>query len=451
MSEIVIIGGGPVGCWTALQTLKHNPGVNIQVYEKHAEYQRHHMLGINRNTLKAGLGKSESDQNLLNEILSCDQNLRNSENSAKIPSVIHVQIQDLERVLKKHCEKAGVKFTYANIESPEDAMKLHPECDLFVAADGARSTMRKALLGPNDIEEKDLLYSVDVKYQAIGQAEYTRTPTYNKIDMIVVETIGKEENGSSQVALRYLLDKNTYDSIPDCNFKEPIRDHAKTGQQFSPEIEKFWKIRKDHTGENRIKGSEEISKVRLSQYASSKFSVMAPREENSPHRAGWFFVGDSAMGMPFYRSINAGMKLGAKLGPILADPETSASIKSKLYQDKRYATVHDEFAAVTRKLAGINFYRNVYRRGLRLSRPRFNKAANPITSKNDVVIAPPSQQSAVQEQFSRSSKKQTALGTINKYTKPVLIGTAAVVTAPVWVPLLAVGAIGVKLGVIRLM
>lgn len=395
--DIVIVGGGPVGCWTAIQAKRKNPALEIRVYERYPEYQRDHMLSIQRasfmqrNFIQRSLQSlSPEDAALFSQIAAANNNAETDNKGDELKKVTHIRTLDLEAILKAHCQELGVKFTYAKIESPQDAMTRHPSCELFVAADGARSNMREALIGPESTEEKDLLYSVDVKYEAKGQAHYTKEPTYDKIDMIVVKTVGRmNEDGKTPVALRFIIDRATYESIPDATFKNPLPVkkgyhknifHDDSGGRlvnfanvyvpptlgdFTYEVIKFQDIRKTFTGENRIPDSERVSKVTLSQYASKKFAVTVPANDN--HRAGWFFVGDAAMGIPFYRSINAGLTLGRKLGEIICDPETSADIKVKLYEAKREPTMREEFGIVARKLAGINTYRNYIRPTLQTS------------------------------------------------------------------------------------
>lgn len=416
-ADIVIVGGGPIGCWTALQARRHNPAAEIRIYERYAEYRRDHMVSITPETMETCFSGDGVNAQVRADIEAANENTQ-AEKKKKPPVLIPIKV--LENILKNHCAAQGIGFTYARIETPQDAMDRHPECALFVAADGARSAMRAALLGPQDTEEKDLLYSVDVKYDVKGQAAYTRAPTYDKIDMIVVETIGREHDEKSQVALRFLLDKATYDSIPDATFKDPLHmsgwyfeepDGASGGRpvtgfrpnrmgRFEDDIRKFQQIRRAYTHEDRIDGSERITKVKLSQYASKKFAVMTQADDK--RRAGWFFVGDAAMGMPFYRSINAGFKLATRLGPILSDPQKSAEIKTGLYEAERKKTIRHEFSAVARRLRGINLYRNYYRPAIRAA----------------------------------------------KWSG---IGVVGVVTLPLTLPLLGIGYLAVKLGVIRLM
>lgn len=48
----VVVGGGPVGLWTAVQAKIRNKNANIVIFEKHEEYQRKHVLKISKSSLK---------------------------------------------------------------------------------------------------------------------------------------------------------------------------------------------------------------------------------------------------------------------------------------------------------------------------------------------------------------------------------------------------------------
>lgn len=361
-ADVVIVGGGPVGCWTALEIKKRNPALHVQVYERYEEYQRDHMLSIRSSSLTRH-GKRAGDAleaTLYKQIADAHSSAAAPADLAELPAVTHIRTLDFERILKDQCAQRGVNFTYERIESPEDAMARHPECRLFVAADGARSAMRTALLGDDGVARKDILYSVDVKYTAQGQARYLRKPTYNTMDMLVVETVGRAQDGQSDVALRFLVDKQTYDSIPEATFKAPLS--SKTVGPFEKQIDKFQKLRAIDAGEIKIPGSERITKISLSQYASKKFAVTVGDETR---RAGWFFVGDAAMGLPFYRSINSGLAQGARLGAIIAGADRSPTFKAGLYNASRPLKLADEFGRVALKTAGLNAYRHGVRPALR--------------------------------------------------------------------------------------
>jgi hypothetical protein len=62
-SEIVIVGGGPIGCWTAIQAKRRNPELDVTIYERFENYQRDHIMTIRRKSLThcQPAGKEQKD------------------------------------------------------------------------------------------------------------------------------------------------------------------------------------------------------------------------------------------------------------------------------------------------------------------------------------------------------------------------------------------------------
>lgn len=361
-ADIVIVGGGPIGCWTAIQIKKRNPALDVQIYERHPEYQRDHMMSIRRDSFMR-YSKQTGDAReteLFKKIALAHDNAAEREKSESLRKVVHIRTLDLEAILKEHCEQLGVGFTYQKINKPEEVMLLHPECSLFVAADGTHSRMRTALLGKDGVKKTPLQSSIDVKYDVRGQAEYLREPTFNKIDMIVVETVSDEKDGVSSVALRCLVDDKTFNAIGEATAKKPLsmKDVRFKVPEFHNEVRNFQGIRQHFTDEVRVPDSERVTKVKLSRYASKKFAVTA---DYGGRRAGWFMAGDAAMGMPFYRSINSGLMQGSQLGHILGTPSLSLGLKKNIYNAIRPFKLAREFGTVSAKLSGINAYRKAVR------------------------------------------------------------------------------------------
>jgi 2-polyprenyl-6-methoxyphenol hydroxylase-like FAD-dependent oxidoreductase len=55
MASAVIVGGGPVRLFVAIQLKLRCPCLEVRVLEKYADYQRKHVLKIERASLRTGL------------------------------------------------------------------------------------------------------------------------------------------------------------------------------------------------------------------------------------------------------------------------------------------------------------------------------------------------------------------------------------------------------------
>lgn len=358
-ADIVIVGGGPIGCWTALQLKRRDPSLRIVVYERKPVYERDHILSIQKGSFLQWSSNTESDRQFLKEVFNAqatfgfaasqaDRKKTDTANLSggkisywrKLPKVLDIRTIDFERIVKTACQSAGVQFVYKKIDTPDEAMSLHPECSRFIAADGAHSKMRTGVFGDDCLWKRDIYPSLDFNYASQGQAEYLRVNTYDKLGHVYAEYVGLEKNGTSAVNIRMIVSKEEYDNIPAANFKNPLtvtpdapfwnkNGPSKTyGRTLKQDFYDLLALRAKHAKDIPTDGAVTMTKIYLSQYIAKKF---AKDVTHNGQKKSWFLVGDAAMGMPFYRSINSGLILGAQLGYLLTSKWVAAPAKSVVY------------------------------------------------------------------------------------------------------------------------
>ena len=109
-------------------------------------------------------------------------------------------------------------------------------------------------------------------------------------------------------------------------------------------------MRKARAGEDYAEGSAKISKLTLSMYAAKKFATLAEGGQ------AWFFVGDAAMGVPYFRALNSGMIVGSQLALIVTRDLLSNKAKVKSYNAMRPLDIQFEFNFARGKDLGLNIY-----------------------------------------------------------------------------------------------
>jgi hypothetical protein len=389
-ADIVIVGGGPIGCWTALQAKRRNPSAQIVVYERKQVYERDHILSIQKGSFLQWSSNTQNDREFLKDIFNAQAtfgfaasqedrlkaDVANLEGSKiniwrKLPKVLDIRTIDFERIVKSACEAAGVRFVYRKIDTPEEVMDLHPECTRFIAADGAHSKMRKGVFGEDCLWKRDIYPSLDFNYSSRGQAEYLRVNTYDKLGHVYAEYVGLEKEGKSAVNIRMVVSKEEYDNIPAANFKSPLavtpdasfwdkNGPTKTyGRTLKQDFYDLLALRGVHANDNPSDGKITMTKIYLSQYIAKKF---AKEISHNGQKKKWFLVGDAAMGMPFYRSVNSGLILGAQLAYLLSTSWVPESAKTVVYNNyTRPFRMVREFARIAKTEAKIMQYKNVTR------------------------------------------------------------------------------------------
>lgn len=387
MADIVIIGAGPVGLWNAIQIKKRCPQWEIQVYEKYEAYQRSHVLRLDHWSLLL-YGKTIQNQH---EKTFYDDVAGKGffEIAAQAAASLYIKTNDLEAALKNYAQNLGIQITLKNITSIDEVMQLHPECEKFIASDGAHSKMRTQLLGEDAKSTEDLQNIVEIKYQVKGSSkmlgnigeQFGHNQNFNHM---AFEYVGREKEGVTSITLRFFIDKETYQKLPQAEFKSPIKlgvHDDKLPQCLIEDINHYFSLRQTQCNDTIIDGSKTLTKLTLSVYTAKEFAI-------KKGNVAWFLVGDAAMGVPYFRALNCGFILASRLSQILCAKD-SLDKKVKLYNFHQKLHVATEFNIAKSKnalLIGYDWLRKIL----------------PNMKKNNVV----SQNSTQQDLISRYNKQR---------------------------------------------
>jgi hypothetical protein len=152
MANIVIIGAGPVGLWTALQIKKRMPAANID--ERHSTYQRSHVLRLDYWSLLlySRKNRNPSEQAFYTEVTG----KRVAGVQLGFANSLYIRTNDLESALREYALREGIGIEYRKIRGVCEAEALHPECTVFYrkrrrtqpATPGAARCRRCGALGP---------------------------------------------------------------------------------------------------------------------------------------------------------------------------------------------------------------------------------------------------------------------------------------------------------------
>lgn len=119
--DVVIVGGGPVGLWTATQIKILVPASKIIILEKHQTYQRHHNLRLSKISFQC------APKHLIDSL----------------ESVVRTSV--LEEKLSELASNLGIIKRIQNITTPETLGEMFPSAQVIIGADGAHSKIREIL------------------------------------------------------------------------------------------------------------------------------------------------------------------------------------------------------------------------------------------------------------------------------------------------------------------
>jgi len=311
--DVIIIGAGPVGLWTAIQLKLHDPKTDILMFEKYTEYKRRHILLLDKTSL-IGTHNDPEFQKLIQDLPT------------------KIRTTELESKLLQFAKQQGLNIQYKKVENFSDLPKQFPSAKVIVGADGAHSKTREEIFDGNLSVNKNLKFIAELKYECKGSANELNlwteaVPALAYTKHLVSEFVGKEKNGKTPVSLRLFIDEKAYNQMQEARGGTyfSLKDTDKINSDLLISINAWLKARKMIAKENRIPDSEKITVTKLAAYRSEAFV----RQVDG---TAWCLVGDAAFGVPYFRSLNNGLisgtnlakKLAAHLKPEIVEPSKSS-------------------------------------------------------------------------------------------------------------------------------
>lgn len=289
--DVLIVGAGPVGLFTAIEMKTINPNLKIKIVERNEKYTRHHILRIERSSL-AGSQAFKTHAQL-------------KELTGFVPtSKIEQTLLDLAQSMGIEIER-GVK-----IEEGNTLLTNYPKTPIIIGADGAHSKVRAQLFNDEKSVDTNLQYIVEVKYRVKGAtrklSQGTYIPALGQVNHLVSENVGKTLEGDNgeetPVSLFVFVNKDTYEQVRQSKDLHPTDLKPTTPEMYdlADTINPWLALRKMHRHDEIIEGTAKINAVALNSYRVKHFA----KKIGDQHV---LLVGDAAGGVPFFRALNAGL------------------------------------------------------------------------------------------------------------------------------------------------
>ncbi|WP_157010333.1 FAD-dependent monooxygenase family protein [Legionella fallonii] len=285
--DVVIVGAGPVGLFTAIEMMLLNPTLKIKIIDRNKEYTRHHILKL-------------EEESLINS---------NSYKTYEEVRKLHgfVPTSEIESTFLKIARELNVEIeTGVKVEDSKELLNQYPTAHTIIGADGAHSIVRRQIFDDKKIVDTNLQYIVEIKYQAKGATSRLPNlvygPALGQVPHLVSENVGKEKEGSTPVSLFIFVDEETYKEIretPNAKLTD-LYPKTKCMEQLMNTIRPWLSLRRAALNEEMVTDSEKINGVALSVYQSECFA-----KELNGKRV--YLVGDAAAAVPYFRALNAGL------------------------------------------------------------------------------------------------------------------------------------------------
>lgn len=288
--DAVFIGAGPVGLFAAIQLKLRHPGLNILMLEKYAEFQRKHPLLIDHSSFSNIYQHAE----LKGFVAALPSKIRTSE---------------LQKTFLEFAKKLGIIIEYQTVDDCFLLQDTYPGARAFCGTDGSHSIVHKQVFNGEYQHKSNMRYICEVKYDVKGKTKplnlFTQViPVHAYANHLVSEFVGKEREGNTPVSIRIFIDEATYLHMKKATFKNPYKINSESENDYDPKllttIKAWLAARETFAKESRVENSEKVTVTNLPVYASNSF-VAAVND------VSWALLGDSAIGVPYFRSLNNGL------------------------------------------------------------------------------------------------------------------------------------------------
>lgn len=289
--DIVAVGAGPSALYNIAQIKLYRPEMQILLLEKYPQYQREHILNIEDLSFEG----SHPDESFQKLIKSLPRNVLTTEIEDKFLNFV---------------KGLGVEIKYEKVDNCKMLAERYPSAKLFIGGDGARSTVHEQIFNGELEVQKTLKYIAQVKYHVEGSAKVIgflkKSGVLSRSRHTIYEQIGKEKEGRSPVTLTILIDEPVFDKMKESRGGKfyQFKDIEKIDSLLMRSIDVWLSARRAILGEKRVtdaKGaSERITVTDLSVSYSKEFY-------KELHGKKWCLIGDAAIRMPFFKSLNIGL------------------------------------------------------------------------------------------------------------------------------------------------
>jgi 2-polyprenyl-6-methoxyphenol hydroxylase-like FAD-dependent oxidoreductase len=338
-ADVVMVGAGPVGLWTAILIKTLRPKFNIYMLEKYKTYSRTQTLHIELNSFlntresEYARKKWQEDKDLKSFLKRLEEKYQTAKDKTAGQQTIIIPIQDLESMLLQLAKIKGIYIETREVLSPAKLPSEFPNASFFIGSDGARSGVRRNIF-PGKLEEKDLAYNAEVTYEVKKEAKLAgnikslsdvlygqqkalkaRLSMHNSLWLEQIDGTNPRK-----IILTFGISKDLYSRIQNATRKEPWKLSQVQDRKLEEDVFLWSGMKQQEYQEQAIKDSVRVTARTLSIKISKTFVQSKEGTTPSSKRKTyyWCLVGDAAASFPYRQGINFGIRCGTELSSAIA-------------------------------------------------------------------------------------------------------------------------------------
>ena len=317
-TDILIIGAGPIGLIKAWGLKKLNPNLKIVILEKYPDYQRNHVLNLHPRHLEALMRATHTEN---------DPNL--SSLLAQLKQDQHILTTDLQKIFTKVATDCGVEIQTQHEVTPNELPSLlantYPNVRMVIGADGTHSVTSQTLFSPENQVKYEFDYILQMRYAIEGEQKAPSVENqffYQQLfrkGLVANEYVGHFEKGQTPVTMQMMISREDYLHLKTATSKNPLRPFLGTHSSILALPEKLRSFISYYL-QNRISSTANKYSIDKASIRISVNETPATHAKNivcSREQARVLLAGDAALGLSYFKGLNAGVEASAQFFTIL--------------------------------------------------------------------------------------------------------------------------------------
>ncbi|MDI9819020.1 MULTISPECIES: NAD(P)/FAD-dependent oxidoreductase [unclassified Legionella] len=361
--DIVVVGAGPLGLLNAIGLMKKkNPKPKIIMLEKYEQYQRSHNLSMDYRQL----GKF---------IKACGGDEKLSELYKRIKINRHIRTNEVEQTLRQYAEELGIEIrTGEEVKNvKEDVYDRFPNARLVLGADGTHSVVSREVFGEDNIQKFPFDYVMQLRFEVEGEQPVKScqlsalSAFMQAYGVVCQEFVGKkDDDGKTPITFQVMISKEHFGQLQAiATSKNPILPFSPNQEKVEQLPSQLLDLIKGYLGLRIAHYTHKNHSLRIDEARISVNEAPATRakvvwKQDNANRRQILLVGDAALGLSYFKGLNAGIENAAKLLPALCSGSEE--------ELKQYESWFDRYF-VPRKVKAVESY-SKYR--IRLPEKLFN-------------------------------------------------------------------------------
>ncbi|HRD68504.1 MAG TPA: hypothetical protein PK657_00010 [Legionella sp.] len=261
----------------------------------------------------------------------------------------HIRTNKLQETFTQLAKQIGVEIRTNNEVKEEEINQTikdeYPNLSLIIGADGTHSTVSKALFSENNQVKHEFDFVLQLRYEVSGEekAPGIRVEQFYQLmsrkGLIANEYVGHFDpaTGKTPITMQMMISRKDYLSLQNATSKNPIMPYESKNRNDITMPQQLWAFLSEYLSHKIVDTTSISQEIDLSSVRISVNEAPATHAKNIVsvrNDARVVLKGDAALGLSYFKGLNAGLEATAKFLTIMASP-IKDSFKNKHAMDKK--------------------------------------------------------------------------------------------------------------------